>query len=144
MNTENFLDFMQRFQKFTRCSIENPILLLLDNHTSHRSLDVLDFCREYGIHVLSFPPHCSNRMQPLDISVFSPFKKATNKLCKDWVDSHSGKQMSIYDLPPVFARALEEAATEINIKSGFRANGTYPLDTQIYHDIDFMPSITTD
>lgn len=52
--------------------------------------------------------------------------------------------MSIYDLPPVFARALEEAATEINIKSGFRANGTYPLDTQIYHDIDFLPSITTD
>lgn len=31
MNSENFLDFMQRFQKFTRCSVESPILLLLDN-----------------------------------------------------------------------------------------------------------------
>lgn len=90
MNSENFLDYIQRFQKFTRCSTENPILLLLDNHTSHRTLDVLQFCRENGIHVLSFPPHCSHRMQPLDISVFSAFKKATNKLCKNWVDTRPG------------------------------------------------------
>lgn len=144
MNAENFFDFMQRFQKFTKCSIQNPILLLLDNHTSHRTLNVLQFCRENGIHVLSFPPHCSHRMQPLDVSVFSPFKRATNKLCKDWVDSHTGQQMSVFDLPPVFSRALEIAVTEANVKSGFRANGTYPLDSQIYQDIDFMPSNTTD
>lgn len=144
MDSVLFYDFIQRFQKFTRCSTENPILLILDNHVSHRTLDVLTFCRANGIHVLSFPPHCSHRLQPLDVSVFSPFKTATNQLCSDWILNHPGRQMRVSDLPPVFARALEIGATERNIKSGFRATGIYPFDRQIFQDIDFLPSKTTD
>lgn len=52
--------------------------------------------------------------------------------------------MSIFDLPPVFSRGLELGATEQNIRSGFRKNGTFPFDRQIFQDIDFMPSNTTD
>lgn len=144
MNSENFLEFIQKFQTFTRCSIGNPILLLLDNHVSHRTLDVLKFCRLNGIHVLSFPPHTSHRMQPLDVSVFAPFKRAANQLCKDWITSHPGRVMQIFDLPLVFSRALEIGVTEINIKSGFRASGIFPFDRNIFQDIDFMPSAKTD
>lgn len=35
MNGDLFLDFIKRFRDFTSCSIDNPILLLLDNHVSH-------------------------------------------------------------------------------------------------------------
>lgn len=59
MNSEHFLEFVIKFQNFTKCTPENPILLLLDNHESHRSLPVIKFCRANGIHMLSFPPHCS-------------------------------------------------------------------------------------
>lgn len=144
MNSDHFFDFIQKFKDFTRCSIEQPILLLLDNHVSHRSLNVLTFCRENGIHVLSFPPHCSHRLQPLDVAVFGPFKRAANQLCKDWVKAHPGRTMQIFDLPAVFARALELGATEINIKSSFATPGIYPLDRQKFQDIDFLPSHTTD
>lgn len=144
MNSELFLDFIKKFQNFVRCSIENPILLLLDNHESHRSLDVLKFCRENGIHILSFPPHCSHRLQPLDVGVFFPFKNAANQICKDWVKMNPGRVMRIYDLPPVFAEALKKGATEINIASGFKNTGIWPLNRQIFQEIDFLPSYFTD
>jgi hypothetical protein len=144
MNADNFLDFIQKFQKFVRCTPENPILVLLDNHTSHRTYDVLKFCRENGIHMLSFPPHTSHRLQPLDVAVFGPVQTAANQLCADWVKSNPGHVMTPFHLPPIFTRSLELGATEQNIKSGFRASGIWPFDRQIFQDIDFMPSITTD
>lgn len=50
MNGDHFLDFIIKFLEFTRCTKHDPILLLLDNHVSHRTLEVLTFCRENGIH----------------------------------------------------------------------------------------------
>lgn len=128
MNSDNFLDFMQKLQKYTNCSIDNPILMLLDNHVSHYCLEMLKFCRSNGIHMLSFPPHCTHRMQPLDVSIFSPFKKSANQSCRDWVRNHVGRTMQIYDLPAIFDKALQISATEVNIKSGFRATGIWPLN----------------
>lgn len=144
MNGDNFFDFIQKFQVFTRCSLENPILLLLDNHVSHRTFEVLKFCRENGIHVLSFPPHTSHRLQPLDVAVFSPVQRAANQCCEDWVKSHPGRVMQIFDMPPIFRRALEIGAIESNITAGFAAAGIWPLDRQIFKEIDFLPSATTD
>ncbi|XP_043474300.1 MFS-type transporter clz9-like [Leptopilina heterotoma] len=144
MNSEHFLQFLTKFQAFTRCTVENPILMLLDNHVSHRSLNVLKFCRENGIHFLSFPLHCSHRMQPLDVCVFGPFKKAANQLCKDWMRTNPSRVMQIYDLPAIFAQALLLSATEGYIKSAFRTPGIWPLNRQIFQDIDFLPSNVTD
>lgn len=144
MNSDLFLDYMERFQSFTKCSAQNPILLILDNHVSHRSLEVLKFCRANGIHMLSFPPHTSHRLQPLDVSVFRPFKLSANQLCEDWVTEHPGRVMQIYDLPPIFDRALKYGATEINIQSGFRATGLVPYDRQVFQDIDFLPNTSFD
>lgn len=79
INAELFLEFSKFFQRFTCCTVQQPIVLLLDNHESHRSLEALQFCRANGIHFVSFPPHCSHRLQPLDVSVFGPFKTAINK-----------------------------------------------------------------
>jgi hypothetical protein len=38
----------------------------------------LDFCKKNGIVLLSFPPHCTHKLQPLDRAVFGPFKKMIN------------------------------------------------------------------
>lgn len=67
------------------------------------------------------PPHCSHRMQPLDVSVFGPFKTAANQLCADWVKMHPGRTMQHTDLSPVYKEALRLGASESNIISGFAA-----------------------
>lgn len=139
-----FLDFLKHFQAFTRSSPDQPVLLLMDNHESHRSLDALQFCRANGIHAVSFPPHCSHRLQPLDVSVFGPFKTAMNQQSLNFIQMHPGRPIEIFDIPAMVTRALEIGATEVNVKAGFRATGIWPVEPDIFQDIDFMPSLTTD
>ena len=62
--------FMKHFVKTVKVNIEHPVLLSLDNHYSHLAIDVLDYCKDNGVVVLSFPPHCSYKLQPLDRTVF--------------------------------------------------------------------------
>jgi hypothetical protein len=51
---------------------ENKVLLILDGHGSHKHLDALEFVKVNGVILLCLPPHCTHRMQPLDVSFFRP------------------------------------------------------------------------
>lgn len=73
MQQNEFVKFMQHFIKYSHSSKEAPTLLLLDNHASHLSVEAIDMAVENGVTLLSFPPHCSHRMQPLDVSVYMRF-----------------------------------------------------------------------
>jgi len=66
------------------------VLVLLDNHESHLYLPVIDFCKDNGIVLLSFSPHCSHKLQPLDRSVYGPFKKFVNREMDQWMTMHLG------------------------------------------------------
>lgn len=56
MIEKNFVQFLKHFIKFTKCSLDRPCLLLLDNHASHLSIDGLNLAKENGVVMLSFPP----------------------------------------------------------------------------------------
>lgn len=144
MKADNFLDWCKHFVKYIRPSIERPALLLLDNHDSHLSIAALDYLKENGVTVLSFPPHCSHKLQPLDRSVYGPLKKYVNSECDSWITSHPGMTMSIYDIPKILSNALPLAITPKNIMAGFAVSGIYPFNRNVFHDEEFMPSYTTD
>ena len=144
MKAGDFLVFIKHFTNYTRCSPEKPVLVLLDNHESHMSIDVIDHCKLNGVILLTFPPHCSHKLQPLDRSVFGPLKKYMNAASDGWMRSHPGKTMSIYDIPGIAAVALPMAATPVNIKSGFAVSGIFPFDSNIFNDDEFMASAVTD
>ncbi|KAG1696941.1 hypothetical protein GQR58_006140 [Nymphon striatum] len=57
----------------------SPAILLMDNHESHLSLEVMDMARENGLTIVTFPPHCSHRLQPLDVSFYGPLKSYYKK-----------------------------------------------------------------
>ena len=74
MKQAEFVKYMKHFIKYAKPSRDKPALLLLDNHTSHLSIEAIDFALDNGIVMLTFPPHCSHKMQPLDVSVYGPVK----------------------------------------------------------------------
>ena len=55
-------------------------LLILDSHSSHLTADFDTFCKENAIICLCMPPHSSHLLQPLDVGVFGPLKRAYGKL----------------------------------------------------------------
>ena len=70
-----FNKYMQHFIKHVNPSSKYKVLLILDNHSSYLHFETLNLAKENGIVMLSFPPHCTHKLQPLDVSVFGLFKK---------------------------------------------------------------------
>lgn len=130
MTSENFLEFMKEFKPTTK----HPVLLILDNHSSHISLGV----GPKDITILSFPPHCSHALQPLYRSVFCPLKAYMNQAMDNWMwdPQNANTAMSIHVLPAMVAYAF----TPANITAGFRCTGIYPFDRNVFRDQHFTPS----
>lgn len=56
MNEEAFTIFLEHFIRHTNCSIDHPVLLILDNHESHISLKAVTTARGNGVVMLTLPP----------------------------------------------------------------------------------------
>ena len=106
-----FKKYMQHFVKHVKPSNEYKVLLILDNHSSHLHFETLNLVKENGIVMLSFPPHCSHKLQPRDVSVFRPFKKYLSGAQDAWLRNNPGKVITIYDIPKVVSNSLPFAMT---------------------------------
>lgn len=106
-------------------------------------MKAIDFCKEKGIVLLTFPPHCSHKLQPLDRSVYGPFKKMVNTACDAWMKMNPAKTMTIYDIPSIVKTALPVAATPKNIQAGFQSTGIWPFNPEIFEECDYAPSQVT-
>lgn len=144
MTSPNFLKYIHHFAKHAKPTPSSPVLLLLDNHESHISVPVLDFCKQSGIVLMTFPPHCSHKLQPLDLTVYGPLKTYYNTAVTDWMVSNPAKTVTIYEIPKLAAKAIPLAFKLQNIQSGFEKSGIWPLNSNIFSDEDFACSFITD
>jgi len=48
-------------------------LLILDGHGSHLTLEAIKQACEPRLNMITFPPHISHILQPLDVNYFNPF-----------------------------------------------------------------------
>lgn len=72
-----FLKFIVHFTNHVHPTTEKYVQILLDNHESHLHLLVVNYCRANGILLLTFLPHCSHKLQPLDRSVYNIYQHKT-------------------------------------------------------------------
>lgn len=144
MTGENFLEFLKHFVSHVKCSLDAPVLLVLDNHDSHVSIISIEYAKLHGIIMLTFPPHCSHKLQPLDRSVYGPLKKFYNTACDSWMLQNPGKCLTIYDIAGRVGQAFPQATTPVNIQSGFRVSGIWPLNRNIFTEDEFLSSSVTD
>jgi hypothetical protein len=49
-------------------------ILLMDRHSSHYTLPLLEFARASRIIILGYPPHCTHVLQGLDVVCFAKMK----------------------------------------------------------------------
>ena len=140
MTSDEFPTFMRHFIKHTGANADVPTLLLLDNFVAHLTIEAIDLALHHGITMLSFPPHCTHRMQPLDVSVFSSFKTMFSAKHDAWKKSNIGVSFDLHHVPLIVYECLDAMLTPKIIKSGFRATGIFPFDAQIFSEVDFIAS----
>lgn len=141
MTQLEFVKYMQHFIQFSHSSKQSSTLLLLDNHASHLSVEALDLATDHGVTMLSFPPHCSHRMQPLDVSVYGPLKVHYRTKCDSWLTNNAGKVLEIRHIPMLVGQALLKSLTAETIQSGFRCTGIYPFTPDIFNETDFIAAV---
>lgn len=143
-NKDSFLKFLDHILASVKCSKEDRALLVLDNHETHLSPEALEKASAAGLVMVTFPPHTSHRLQPLDISVYGPLKTYYNQSVESWLFNNKGKTFDIYTVAEALGISYPRAFTPQNILSGFRKSGIYPLDQGIFTDDDFLSAYVTD
>ncbi|GBP08585.1 hypothetical protein EVAR_7202_1 [Eumeta japonica] len=81
-----FLKALKHFLHFVKPSAESLALIVLENHKTH--INVVLYDRKNYIMILTFPPHFSHRLQPLDVTVFGTFKALYRASMNDWMTSN--------------------------------------------------------
>lgn len=137
INEDLFRIWLRHFVNFTNASKENPVLLIVDNHASHCSLSIYNFCRNNGVIMLSIPPHTSHRLQPLDLTFFGPLKKAYNMECELFMKSHAYEKITNIDLPGLFTKAYLKVAVAQKAVKAFEIAGIYPMNPDVFGDLDY-------
>ncbi|KAF2891293.1 hypothetical protein ILUMI_14880 [Ignelater luminosus] len=136
--------FVHHFIKHSKPSPDNPVLLLLGNHSSHFSVEAINLCRKHDVVMLSFPPHCSHRLQPLDLSVFGPFKRQCSSRIDAWLKKNPGKTFRIHDLPKIINQAHLKAMPSAHIVSGFSPGRISRFNADVFDDSGFLSAFVTD
>ncbi|XP_062607056.1 uncharacterized protein LOC134268829 [Saccostrea cucullata] len=111
------------------CGPRRPQLLVLDSHSSHEVLGLLEAAISENILIMALPPHTSHHLQPLDKAVFGPFSKAYGRACSEFMTNHPNHEINKSTWPRIFKSAWEASVTPDNIKSGFRATAAVSLTT---------------
>ncbi|XP_031332515.1 uncharacterized protein LOC116162896 [Photinus pyralis] len=144
MTSDNFLLTLRHFIKHIKCSRDDPVVLFLDNHDSHVNISVIQEAKDNGVLLITFPPHCSHRLQPLDVCVYGPLKARYNQACDNWMTANPGKTLTIYNIAELGGSAFNSACTKDNIIKGFQKTGIWPYNPSVFSNDDFLMSYVTD
>jgi hypothetical protein len=145
MQAEIFMSWFKRFITFSRATKETRVMLLLDGHATHtKNLDLIDLARDNGVILLCFPPHCTHRMQPLDVSFMKLLSTYYADSMKSWLRSHPGRVVTQYQITGLFGKAFLKAASMETAVNGFRKTGIWPVQRDVFTEVDFLAAETTD
>ncbi|KAJ8049117.1 hypothetical protein HOLleu_01713 [Holothuria leucospilota] len=115
-------------------AITLPVVLLVDGHSSHISIETATFCKENKIFLYCLPAHSSHILQPCDLSLFGSLKGAWRRHVKAWRSEHVGSNITKLNFASVFAKACTEFTGQDKQLSqkGFRAAGVSFLSTPLH------------
>jgi hypothetical protein len=145
MTIQEFITWFKHFLAHTRPTADNPVLLLLDGHSSHtKNLAFIEKARQCHVTVVCMPPHCSHKLQPLDVSFMGPLKTNFSKALEDYLKANPGKVATLNDVSPVFGQAFMKTSSASVVINGFRKAGIVPLNRFVFTDDDFAGADVTD
>ncbi len=103
-------------------------VLLGDNLASHLSVEVVEACKRNDIAFVCLPPNSTDKLQPLDVAMFGPFKHSWKSVLRD----HNEKRprdagINKGDFPSLLLKNLERADYGKNLAAGLAACGLFPI-----------------
>ena len=123
MDSEAFVECLKHIQKVMHTSEQNRLLLIMDNAEVHMSLMAVDYALENGITIVTLPPHCTAKMQPLDVGIFKGFKASLKVIINEFNLCNPLTPLQEHMLPEMASKAWVKACKPEAILNAFRATG---------------------
>lgn len=127
ITTLTFFGWLDVFIGATKPTAEHPVLLIVDNHSSRYNVEMLEYAMQNHVIMLSLPPNTTNLLQPLDVGVFGPFKRAAHKAI-DASTARGENPLSRQNIGRMILPVWNAHVNMGNIQAGFRKSGIFPLD----------------
>nr|CCA22415.1 hypothetical protein BRAFLDRAFT_67089 [Albugo laibachii Nc14] len=129
MNQAIFVKWLKHFAASVPSSVIRPLLLIYDDCASHYSKRIVEKAIEMKIILLLLPPNSTHILQPLDVSVFNPFKtslrRSMDRLMIDEDVSSLTKKQAISLASSAWQNGV--LAKPDNVISGFVSTGLWPI-----------------
>nr|CAH7754791.1 unnamed protein product [Callosobruchus chinensis] len=109
---------------------KRPVLVIYDGHSTHVSLDLVEYAMDQGITILKLPAHTSDILQPLDVCVFKSYKDKWDQTVATWQRQHIG-QMLPKSLFSQFVGETWSSVSDDVIMNGFRKAGIFPFNAAV-------------
>ncbi|XP_055523893.1 uncharacterized protein LOC129717770 [Wyeomyia smithii] len=130
--------WFDHFLSHTRPSVDSPVLLILDGHSTHtRNLQMLEKAKKNFVRIISIPPHTSHKVQPLDVALMGPLKSHYATANGNFLKKNPGKTITAYNVCELVNHAFVKSANMSSAQNGFRATGIYPFNPSVFNDSDF-------
>ncbi|XP_063243879.1 uncharacterized protein LOC134543053 isoform X5 [Bacillus rossius redtenbacheri] len=130
--------------RYTQPTQQNPVLLLLDGHSSHKNLAVLCYASEHNVHMISTPPHTTHKLQLLDRTLMKPFKNAYAESCALWMRQNAGLRIKENEIAGLVSSAYRKYCHLDIASNGFSCTDIYHFNPGVFSDLDFIPSLLTE
>lgn len=127
-DNETGLEWIKHFNKHTKPKRDADYrMLIIDGHESHVSAEFDQYCKNNKIITVSMPPHSSHLLQPLDVALYSPLKRAYGDEINLFIRA-SINHITKSEFFLAFKAAHNKTFTKNNIESAFRGAGISPWD----------------
>lgn len=106
--------------------IKKLVLLFVDGHSTHHA-----GCRisaENEIILYCLPANATHVLQPADVGLFAPMKKAWKEQVTHWHIDNLGKNLLKKDFPTVFKKTCDIVCTPANGSNAFIKIGLYAIN----------------
>jgi hypothetical protein len=132
MKKEVFSLWFEHFLSFPKPSPEDPVHLILYGHLSHtKFFNVIVKAKENFVSTLCLPPHCMDKLQPLDVGIM-------------FLLSTAGRAITTFQISKNFCEGYLKACTPANAMNAFKKTGIVPYNSGIFNDLVFIAAETTD
>jgi len=133
VDKHNFLRWAQAFVQEVKdlTTGGRKVLLIYDGYRSHMGLRVLETLDKGNVIAYALPSHTSGTTQPLDVSIFGPFKQHLSESVNRIFSPFRCVDYDIFDFLKLLHAAYLKAFTVLNVQSGFRRTGLWPFNPNV-------------